>query len=171
MYSEKTYKNYIFWMQVKRVVVILVLSCLGAALGMLIGWILGSTMKLTSFNNIIIAVSTTVFFLLGVLLTVGTGKQVQDGYWRIAVLRKLTVIQKNLELNNELLRNTDKSIKDNLSPVGNMNTEIKEEEVTTEEEFDATALYKFDETALVPQNQKKLAKMKKKKIKKPEDLK
>ena len=102
MYSEKTYKNYIFWVQVKRVVVIIVLSCLGAAIGVLIGKILESLFQLTSFNNIIIVVSTIIFFLLGLLLTVGTGKQVQDGYWRIAVLRKLTVIQKNLELNNEL---------------------------------------------------------------------
>lgn len=170
MYSEKTYKNYIFWVQVKRFVVIVLLSCLGAALGVLIGKILESTVKLTSFNNIIIAVSTIVFFLLGLLLTVGTGKQVQDGYWRIAVLRKLTVIQKNLELNNELLKNTDKSMKDNLSSIANINTDIKEEEVTAEEEINTAALYKFDETSLVPQGERKMAKMKRKKIKKPEDL-
>ncbi|MBR2289585.1 MAG: hypothetical protein IJ867_03000 [Clostridia bacterium] len=175
MYSEKTYKNYIFWVQVKRVVVIIVLSCLGAAIGVLIGKILESLFQLTSFNNIIIVVSTIIFFLLGLLLTVGTGKQVQDGYWRIAVLRKLTVIQKNLELNNELLRSTDKSIKSNLSPISSspipkVTEEIKEEEVDEEDEVEQSALYKFEETALVPQ--KKPAKQKKKfskKLKKEEN--
>lgn len=32
MYSEKTFKNYIFWIQVKRVFLIILLSCLGAGL-------------------------------------------------------------------------------------------------------------------------------------------
>ena len=110
MYSEKSFKNYIFWVQVKRVFIIILLSCLGAALGILIGKILESVAKVTSFSNAIIAVSTIIFFLISLLLTVGTGEKVQDGYWKIAVLRKLTVIQKNLELNNQLLKSTDKSI-------------------------------------------------------------
>ena len=37
MYSEKSLKNYIFWIQVRRVVVIILLSCMGAGLGILIG--------------------------------------------------------------------------------------------------------------------------------------
>lgn len=173
MYSEKTYKNYIFWLQVKRIVVIIILSCLGSALGVLIGKILESTIKLTSFNNIIIVVSTTLFFLLGLLLTVGTGKQVQDGYWRIAVLRKMTVIQKNLELNNELLKNAGKFIKTNESPVRIKS--INEEEVIEEDEMNSSGIYKIEETALVPQKSKKIEKIKKKKLKKnlkkPEEIK
>ena len=152
MYSEKAYKNYIFWVQVKRIVVIILLSCIGAAIGVLIGKVLESTVQVSEYNNAITAGCTIFFFLLALLLTVGTGKEVQDGYWKVAVLRKLTVIQKNLELNNELLKNTDKSIKDNLSSVtANLNN-IKEEEVS-EEDTDAEpmALYKFEETALVPQ--------------------
>ena len=155
MYSEKAYKNYIFWVQVKRIVVIIILSCLGAAIGVLIGKILESTVQMTEYNNGIIAGCTIVFFLLSLLLTVGTGKEVQDGYWKVAVLRKLTVIQKNLELNNELLRSTDRSIKSNLSPITsnimNNTTSIKEEEVVADEEPETTALYKFEETALVTQ--------------------
>ena len=154
MYSEKAYKNYIFWVQVKRVVVIIILSCIGAALGVLIGKVLESTVQVTEYNNAITAGSTIIFFLLSLLLTVGTGKEVQDGYWKVAVLRKLTVIQKNLELNNELLRNTDKSIKNNLSSVTSAINNIKEEEVSDDEaeaEPDTMALYKFEETALVPQ--------------------
>lgn len=164
MYSEKSYKNYIFWLQVKRVVVIIVLSCLGAGLGILIGKILESTIKFTSYNNLIIGISSTIFFLLGVLLTVGTGKQVQDGYWRIAVLRKLTVIQKDIELNNELLRCSGKSEKTNISSIESAILN-KTEETVPKDEHKSVALYKMNETALVPQPQKKCAKTKKKKIK------
>ena len=102
MYSEKSFKNYIFWVQVKRVFIIILLSCIGAALGILIGKILESAVQVSKYNNMIIAISTIIFFLISLLLTVGTGEKVQDGYWKIAVLRKLTVIQKNLELNNRL---------------------------------------------------------------------
>jgi len=154
MYSEKAYKNYIFWVQVKRFVVIILLSCIGAAIGVLIGKVLESTIQVSEYNNAITAGCTIFFFLLSLLLTVGTGKEVQDGYWKVAVLRKLTVIQKNLELNNELLRNTDKSIKDNLSSVTSNLNSIKEEEVSEEDaetEQEPMELYKFEETALVPQ--------------------
>ena len=128
MYSEKTFKNYIFWVQVKRAVIIIVLSCLGAALGVLIGKLLESLMQITSFNNVIIVVSTITFFLLPLLLTVGTGEKVQEGYWKIAVLRKLTVIQKNLELNNQLLKNNDKSIRTNISSSTNDAEESEDSE-------------------------------------------
>ena len=40
MYSEKTFKNYIFWIQVKRVFMILIFSSVGAGLGVLIWGIL-----------------------------------------------------------------------------------------------------------------------------------
>jgi len=174
MYSEKSYKNYIFWVQVKRIVVILLLSCIGAALGILIGKILESTIKLTSFNNMIIAGSTIVFFLLALLLTVGTAKQVQDGYWRIAVLRKLTVIQKAVEQNNELLKHVNPSVKSQLSSIYEEEKTKEEEEFEQEEtKTETKALYKFDETALVPQNeaQKKKKKFFKSFHKKPEEAK
>ena len=148
MYSEKTYKNYIFWVQVKRVFLIIVLSCIGADLGVLIWKILERTVKVTSFNNMIIIISTIIFFLISLLLTVGTGKQVQDGYWKIAVLRKLTVIQRNLELNNELLKNADKSIKDKVS-----NHHVIEE--TVSEKIEGKDL---EEKAKAPVSNKKIAK-------------
>ena len=135
MYSEKSFKNYIFWVQVKRVFLIIILSCLGAAIGVLIGKILESALQETAFNNAIIVVSTVIFFLISLLLTVGTGEKVQDGYWKIAVLRKLTVIQKNLEVNNELLKSTDKSIRTNLSSITNdEETEFEEDDDESFEE-------------------------------------
>lgn len=107
MYSEKTFKNYIFWIQVKRVVLIILLSCIGAGLGIGIGAILKGTFQIENYNTIIIIVSTIIFFLLSLIITSGTGKEVQDGYWKIALLRKLTAIQKTLEANNEILLKDD----------------------------------------------------------------
>lgn len=105
MYSEKTFKNYIFWIQVKRVVLIILLSCIGAAIGVLVSELLESLTKSNQYNVIIIIVSTIIMFFLSLLLTTGTGKEVQDGYWKIAVLRKLTTIQKLIETNNALMGN------------------------------------------------------------------
>ena len=179
MYSEKKFKNYIFWLQVKKVFIIIVLSCLGSALGVLIGKILESAAQITSFNNLIIIISTIIFFLIALLLTTGTSRQVQDGYWKIAVLRKLTVIQKSLELNNELLKNSNKSKKSKDIPI------IKESEVNDVEETEINEKVEIDkvedgkvednkvkEDALVP---KKISKMKKAKnkiktLKKPEEI-
>jgi hypothetical protein len=66
-------------------------------------------MQISTYNTWIVIISTLIFFAMSLLITAGTGKQVQDGYWKIAVLRKLTVIQKNLELNNELLKKSQRS--------------------------------------------------------------
>lgn len=107
MYSEKTFKNYIFWIQVKRVVLIILLSIIGAGIGIAIGAFLKGTFQIDSYNNAIIIFSTLFFFLLSLLITAGTGKEVQDGYWKIAVLRKLTVIQKLLESETELVKKDD----------------------------------------------------------------
>ena len=136
MYSEKSFKNYIFWVQVKRVFIIILLSCIGAALGILIGKILESAVQVSKYNNMIIAISTIIFFLISLLLTVGTGEKVQDGYWKIAVLRKLTVIQKNLELNNRLMKTSPERA--NLSSV---TTDLEDEtlydgEATDDDEED-----------------------------------
>lgn len=122
MYSEKTFKNYIFWIQVKRVVLIILLSCIGAGIGVGIGAILKGTINVSTYNTLIIIVSTILFFLLSLVITSGTGKEVQDGYWKIAVLRKLTAIQKTLETNNELIAKDDDTRK--IEAMKKLNREI-----------------------------------------------
>ncbi len=155
MYSEKTFKNYIFWIQVRRVVLIILLSCIGAGIGIGIGAVLKGTVNITEYNTIIIIVSTIIFFLLSLVITAGTGKEVQDGYWKIALLRKLTAIQKTLETSNELLAKGDTL---QIEAMKKLNREI---------------LGETEELQVLPKNQKnKLAKevkeQKKKVIKKPE---
>jgi hypothetical protein len=111
MYSEKTFKNYIFWLQVRRVFLIIIFSGIGAALGAGISAVAQNVLNISEYRYIIVTVFTVIFFIISLLLTATTGKEVQDGYWKIAMLRKLTVIQKNLEINNELLSKAIKSQK------------------------------------------------------------
>jgi hypothetical protein len=103
MYSEKTFKNYIFWIQVKRVVIIILFCCIGSALGVLIGSIFNNATKINFYSSLTIVISTLMFFVLSLLLTSGIGKEVQDAYWKIALLRKLTAMQKEIKINNEIL--------------------------------------------------------------------
>lgn len=109
MYDENTFKNYIFWLKVRRIFVILVLSCLGSFIGVTISQFVIDVLLLldASYKILIIAGSTLLFFAISLLLTAGTGKEVQDAYWKIAVLRKLTVISKKLDISTDLPSSED----------------------------------------------------------------
>ena len=98
MYDENTFKNYIFWLKVKRVFFMIVFSVLGAFVGVAISELIVNILKFEVYlRPTIITISTLLFFAISLLVTAGTGKEVQDGYWKIAVLRKLTVISKKLD--------------------------------------------------------------------------
>lgn len=98
MYDENTFKNYIFWLKVKRVFFMIVFSVLGAFVGVAISELIVNILKFEVYlRPTIITISTLLFFTISLLVTAGTGKEVQDGYWKIAVLRKLTVISKKLD--------------------------------------------------------------------------
>ena len=141
MYSEKTFKNYIFWIQVKRVVLIILLSCIGAAIGVLISELYESIARTNTYNVAIIVVSTILMFLLSLLFTAGTGKEVQDGYWKVAVLRKLTAIQKLIETNNSLLGNNENVAnilpkKEDIGKTLNSTSETEKEELEYEDDVE-----------------------------------
>lgn len=98
MYDENTFKNYIFWIKVKRVFFMVVFSIIGAALGVALSELIVNILRFDTYlKPIIITISTLLFFAISLLVTAGTAKEVQDGYWKIAVLRKLTVISKKLD--------------------------------------------------------------------------
>ena len=97
MYDENSFKNYIFWLKVKRIFLMLIFSIIGCALGIVISQFLTDVLLLQLSKPVIIAISTIIFFSISLLLTVGTGKEIQEGYWKMAVLRKLTVISKKLD--------------------------------------------------------------------------
>ena len=98
MYDENTFKNYIFWIKVKRVFFMVVFSIIGVAIGVALSELIVNILRFDTYlRPVIITISTLLFFAISLLVTAGTGKEVQDGYWKIAVLRKLTVISKKLD--------------------------------------------------------------------------
>ncbi len=98
MYNENTFKNYIFWIRVKRIFLIVVFSIVGALVGALISQYVVDVLLFKSMYRTLIVGGCVLFMVaLALLLTANTGKEVQDGYWKIAVLRKLTVISKKLD--------------------------------------------------------------------------
>ena len=55
-------------------------------------------MSASKYRILIITVSTMIFFAMALLCTTGTAEKVQEGYWRMAMLRKLTIISKKLDV-------------------------------------------------------------------------
>lgn len=98
MYNEKSFKSHIFWMKVKRVFLILVFAMAGALTGVLISDLVINVLFFNLlYRTPIIIVSTLLMISLALLLTAGTGKAVQDAYWKMALLRKVIVISKKLD--------------------------------------------------------------------------
>ena len=167
MYDENSFKNYIFWMQVKRVFLMIVFSIVGAFLGILLSQFLIDVLLLLSagFKVVIIAISTLLFFGISLLLTAGTGKDVQEGYWKMAVLRKLTVISKKLDY----LENLDNATPAQKEVVKKVVSEVKkeidfkpefEEEVFEDDVIDTTSSTENDNE---PYEEDTLSEKKKKK--------
>ncbi|MBR3697287.1 MAG: hypothetical protein IKM97_03360 [Clostridia bacterium] len=131
MYDENSFKNYIFWLKVKRIFLIILFSIIGTSIGVLLSQFLIDILLLLEQNYkiVIIIVSTLLFFSISLLLTAGTGKEVQEGYWKMAVLRKLTVISKKLDS----LENLNKSSIEKKELLGEALKDIKKD--TLEKQF------------------------------------
>lgn len=125
MYDENTFQNYIFWLKVKRVFLMILFSIIGAIVGIVLSQFLVDVLKVLDpiFKIIIIIVSTLLFFGISLLLTANVGRDVQEGYWKMAVLRKLTVISKKLDY----LENLDTSNKNHIQTIKKVAKEVKEE--------------------------------------------
>ena len=125
MYDENSFQNYIFWLKVKRVFLMILFSIIGAIVGIVLSQFLVDVLKVldTIFKAIIIIVSTLLFFGISLLLTANVGRDVQEGYWKMAVLRKLTVISKKLDY----LENLDTTDKNHIQTVKKVAKEVKEE--------------------------------------------
>ena len=148
MYDENSFKRFLIFVRIKRIFLLILFSILGAAIGVLISsYLVDVLLFATQFRTIIITVSTLLFFLIALLLTSNTTKTVQDGYWKIAVLRKLTLISKKLDnldnleyLDNFLNQNNNfdysenkmvKSSKNNLPTPYNEKKSIKKRKFST----------------------------------------
>lgn len=98
MYNENSFNNYIFWLKVRRAFLLILFSIIGCILGTILSEFFIEVLMLNeSSKYLIITVSTLIFFSISLLLTINTSREIQDGYWKMAVLRKLTVISKKLD--------------------------------------------------------------------------
>ena len=106
MYNENSFLSYISGLKVRRVFFMVVFSIIGALVGVLLSdFIVDVLMFGAFFRIVIIVISTLLFFAISLLLTINTAKDIQEGYWKVALLRKLTVISKKLDSLENL--NTD----------------------------------------------------------------
>lgn len=98
MYNENSFKNHLFWIKVKRVFYMILFSIIGSGVGVFISSYVVDILNFDpSYRFFIISGLTLLFFAISLLLTANTGKEVQDGYWKIEVLRKLTSISNKLD--------------------------------------------------------------------------
>ena len=130
MYNEKSFENYIFWTKVRRIFLILLFSIIGCLVGIFVSDIINTVTLNDGYRKIIISISTLFSFDLSLLLTIGTAREVQDGYWKMAVLRKLTVMSKKLD-NLENFKNELKSIETN-----EISSNVDTNDISNDKEFE-----------------------------------
>ena len=130
MYNEKSFENYIFWTKVRRIFLILLFSIIGCLVGIFVSDIINTVTLNDGYRKIIISISTLFSFALSLLLTIGTAREVQDGYWKMAVLRKLTVMSKKLD-NLENFKNELKSIETN-----EISSNVDTNDISNDKEFE-----------------------------------
>ena len=76
MYDESTFQNYIFWLKVKRIFLIVLLTIIGAVVGVVLSQFLVDILLVLNgvFKTIIIVASTLLFFGISLLITANVGK-------------------------------------------------------------------------------------------------
>ena len=83
---------------VKQIFLMIVFSIIGCVVGRFIGQYLIEVLLFPATSLYIsVTVGTLFMFSIAAGMTSGTARDVQDAYWKIAVLRKLTVISKKLD--------------------------------------------------------------------------
>ncbi len=98
MYNEDSYSKHLTWLKVKRTIFMILFSIIGCIIGVFLSaFIIEVLMCDVIFRPIIITISTLLFFFISLVSTSNTSREVQDGYWKVAVLRKLTLISKKLD--------------------------------------------------------------------------
>lgn len=98
MYNEDSYSKHLTWLKAKRIIFMILFSIIGCIIGVFLSaFIIEVLMCDVIFRPIIITISTLLFFFISLLSTSNTSREVNDGYWKVAVLRKLTLISKKLD--------------------------------------------------------------------------
>ena len=98
MFKESSYKHLLFWLKVKRIFFIIFFTLVGSILGgVLSSYLVDVLMFYDISKNNIVLIFALVFFTFSIFFTTSISQTIQDGYWKIATLRKLTLISKKLD--------------------------------------------------------------------------
>lgn len=127
MYDENSMKKHIFWLKARRIFFIILFTAIGSAIGAIISsYFIDILLFTKGLAIVVVAITTSLFLSIALLITANTGKEVADGYWKIAVYKKLAIISKKLD-------NLEK-INDFLNP-----SEVKKEQVEKKEKIVSTS--------------------------------
>lgn len=98
MYNEKDFKDHIKHLKARRILYMLIFSIIGSALGVIISdYIVDILLFNQIWRVIIISISTLFFFWVSTVMTSNTEKDVQDGYWKLEVMKNLNSISEKLD--------------------------------------------------------------------------
>lgn len=98
MYDENSMKSHIFWIKFRRVFILILFTIIGTTLGVIISDYIVNILLFPAILRIVIVVISAVLFLgMALIFTANTGKEIEDGYWKIAVYKKLAIISKKLD--------------------------------------------------------------------------
>ncbi len=95
MFKESSYKHLLFWLKVKRIFFIIFFTLVGSILGgVLSSYLVDVLMFYDISKNNIVLIFALVFFTFAIFFTTSISQAIQEGYWKIATLRKLTLMSK-----------------------------------------------------------------------------
>ena len=140
MYKEDSFKRMLFWLKIKRIFFIIFITLAGSVLGgILSSYLVDVLMFYNISKNSIIAISTIVFFVFANFLTTSISQTIQEGYWKMATLRKLTLISKKLDslkkIEEMLTPEIAKEIKEIVEEANDIKTPINEDNYSIFDEY------------------------------------
>ena len=98
MYDEKKLKFWSIMELIRKWFIVLVFSLIGLAIGFFISeFVVDVLNELAVYRIAFIGGLTFLGFFIGLLLTSSAERNVQDAYWKIAVMKNLNEISKTLE--------------------------------------------------------------------------
>lgn len=163
MYNEREFKEHIKHLKIRRILYLLIFSIIGSALGVIISdYIVDVLLFNQIWRVIIISISTLFFFWVATTMTSNTEKDIQDGYWKLEVMKNLNSISEKLdnpievkklasvlegesisEVNETIIPESKESIVETIEETNNSSEVLTIDSTPTEVVKDAYAL--FDE--------------------------
>ena len=147
MYNEKDFKDHIKHLKARRILYMLIFSIIGSALGVIISdYIVDILLFNQIWRVIIISISTLFFFWVSTVMTSNTEKDVQDGYWKLEVMKNLNSISEKLDNPVEIKKLASVTEGESISEIESTNISDLQETTIVETLQDASSTPEILET-------------------------